>query len=379
MTQRQGKTVLIVDDCEITRFIAANHLHDRFGYGVLKASNGAQALNTLRWQRCPVDAILLDYRMPNMDGLAFFRKLRDSDYKRIPVVMMTGSESTDLAVAFMRMGGADFIQKPISDYSVVDMVIGQALERAAEKRRLKQEQTARLLAEGSRRMMEEFVAKLAHELGTPIHHIGSAVALMRRAAEKGDDKALKEWLDLAGGSTCRLRRLAEDVLDVSRIQRGKLSLRFSPFDLSDAANSAVSEVRQRFPALVDKLDVTCEPAKITGDRDRMTQVFVNLLNNMAVHAPGSDRYEFTLGRSGDSIRCHLSDQGPGIAPTTQKNLFEPFCQGAEAYQASGTLGLGLTICREIVQRHGGAIRIENNRPRGTKVLIDMPTQHGGLQ
>ncbi len=365
--------VLIVEDDALLRDIIASNLELEFGFSPITAEDAHQAFEILEESEFQVDAILLDHMLPGMNGLEFFRQLRQGEGRFIPVVMMTGTASTTLAVEFMKSGGSDFVQKPIVDFSVLDVVLRHAMGNADAREQLRRAEAEKLAAEEARRMMEDFVAKMSHELGTPAHHISSAHALIKKGLARHDLETANDWLATATKSTDRLKRLIGDVIDLSRIRRGKMALRKRPANISEIARNAIHEIGVRFPEVKSRMVNEARSAEVFCDPDRITQVFVNLLSNAARHAPESEKITLRARVAKGLVRCSVTDKGGGIPAQSLERIFAPFFQGDDAYNASGTLGLGLTISREIVVLHDGAIWAESDAAEGTRFIFEIPS------
>jgi signal transduction histidine kinase len=219
---------------------------------------------------------------------------------------------------------------------------------------LAQEQDARAAAEAANRVKDEFLAVLGHELRNPLAPITTALALMRQKAPLDHEAVIIER------QVGHLRRLVEDLLDVSRITRGKVELKKKPLDLAQVVREAIElaspllEERQQHLGF----DVPDGSLRVLGDRTRLAQVLANLLTNASKY---SDRgtHISVHGRARPErgvVELSVSDHGIGIEPDMLPNVWNAFTQGAQAIDRShGGLGLGLTIVRSLVALHGGSV------------------------
>ena len=229
------------------------------------------------------------------------------------------------------------------------------------------------------RLKDEFLAMLAHELRNPLAAISNAVQLAgrSRAAEH------QEWSRaVVEAQTKNLSRMIDDLLDVSRITRGKIELRREPVVLRDVVESAVEVVRplvaEREHRLV--LDLNPTPLWVDGDPTRLEQVAVNLLNNAAKYTHSGGRITVTSYVEGPEAVLVVEDTGEGMPPELLARAFDMFAQGDRtAARGEGGLGIGLTLVRSLVELHGGSVRAESEGPgRGTRVTVRLPLALPGV-
>jgi len=203
----------------------------------------------------------------------------------------------------------------------------------------------------------EFLAMLGHELRNPLSPILHALHLLRlpRAATKEQDYA-KEVIER---QVRHLARLVDDLLDVSRINTGKVELRPSNFDLREAAARAIETSRTQIEARNHSLAVELseEPLPLHADATRLEQVLSNLLNNAAKYTEPGGRIEFQVYREGDEAVVSVRDNGIGMAPEVLARVFDLFAQAEQSLARSqGGLGIGLTLARRLVEMHGGSVQ-----------------------
>ncbi|HUI99987.1 MAG TPA: PAS domain S-box protein [Usitatibacter sp.] len=206
------------------------------------------------------------------------------------------------------------------------------------------------------RRLTEFLAMLAHELRNPLAPIRNAVTIM---GAHRDLPAQVAWSrDVIERQTGQLARLVDDLLDVSRITRGKLRMKGEPMDLNLAVHRAIEASRPLIDARRQSLEVRLseEPLPVHGDMTRLTQVVVNLLNNAAKYTPEEGRVQVRTARDGEDCLVRVCDNGMGIPPYLLDRVFDLFAQGERTLDRSeGGLGIGLTLARRIVVLHGGSI------------------------
>ena len=224
------------------------------------------------------------------------------------------------------------------------------------------------------RRLTEFLAMLAHELRNPLAPIRNAISIMGSHADLPPDVAWsREVIDRQAG---QLARIVDDLLDVSRITRGKLRLRGEPMDLNVAVSRAIEGSRPLIDARRQQLEVRCweRPIAVHGDMTRLTQVIVNLLNNAAKYTPEGGRIALETAIEGEEGIVRVRDNGMGIPPHLLERVFDLFAQGERTLDRSeGGLGIGLTLARRIVALHGGAILARSEGAgRGAEFEIRLP-------
>ncbi|WP_165244877.1 hybrid sensor histidine kinase/response regulator [Paludisphaera soli] len=242
----------------------------------------------------------------------------------------------------------------------------RALERSLHER-------AEKLAENDRRK-DEFLAMLAHELRNPLSSIGNAAGLLRLA---GDDPKLNEWAQgVIERQVKHLARLIEDLIDVSRITRGKIVLRKRRLDARHAIQSAVESIRPHVDEKKQELTVACDPEElwIEADPTRLEQVVINLLTNACRYTEAGGRIELTAGLAGGRFSLSIKDSGIGIPPDQISRMFELFAQGDRSIARSeGGLGIGLTVVKHIAELHGGTATAYSEGPgRGSEFTVSLP-------
>lgn len=233
---------------------------------------------------------------------------------------------------------------------------------------------ARDAAEAANKAKSVFLANMSHELRTPMNAILGFSNLMRRDPQLSEDQ--RENLDIINHSGEHLLNLINDVLEVAKIEAGRLQLEIASFDLEAVVRDVTEmmQIRAREKGLRLLLDQSSEfPRYIKGDEARIRQIIINLINN-AVKFTGEGGVTLRLGvinNGRQHLLIEVEDTGPGIAPEDRQRLFEPFVQLAEDDAQHGT-GLGLTITRQFVQMMGGSIAVESHLGKGTVFRVDLP-------
>ena len=236
---------------------------------------------------------------------------------------------------------------------------------------------ARLQAEAANRAKDEFLAMLGHELRNPLAPITTALELMRR---KAPDAALPERR-IVERQVAHLSRLIDDLLDISRIARGKVELRRDRLDLREVVSHALEMTRPHFAGHRHPVDVQLpgQPAWVDGDAVRLAQAVGNLLVNAAKFTPPDGRVSVRLGPEAGGYALEVSDTGCGITPDLLPRVFDLFVQGRQASDRRfGGLGLGLAIVRSLAQLHGGRVRADSaGEGLGARFSVWLPAAGSG--
>lgn len=250
-------------------------------------------------------------------------------------------------------------------------------ERAAlaiENAKLYTEQVeARRKVEDLSRLKDEFLSIASHELRTPVTSIKGYTQLAKMLIKEGDLNTSEEYLDIALDQIDRMSRLILELLDVSRIETGRLEIRREPIAWSHFVRDVV---HRHHTAVSDRrfhVSVPDDAKLVTGDRDRLEQVLGNLLENAVKYSPDGSDITVTVDDRGDSFVTAVCDRGIGIPADELGQVFERFHRGRQVSSTNyGGLGLGLYITKQIIERHGGAIWVESKEGHGTTFYFSIP-------
>lgn len=354
--------ILAVDDSPDNLFLIQTILEDE-GYAIDLAEDGFEALD--RIERDPPSLILLDVMMPNLDGYEVTRRVRaDLSLPYIPILLITAHEGSSV-VAGLDAGADDFIRKPVE--------MDELQARVRSLLRLKHSIDER---ERMSREREDFVSRLTHDLRTPLVAADRMLNLMQSHAFGELPDTACEAIDTMIRSNNNLLDMVNLLLEVYRYEAGRKELTFTTFDLGDAVREIVGELtplaREKKIDIVQDFQV--EEAKMFGDRLELRRVFINIIGNAIKF---TDRGTVTLrlfSESNDTQSkphyvLEVEDTGIGIRPEDRVDLFERFRQGK--HKRSGS-GLGLHLCRRIVDAHGGSIEVSSEVGRGSLFWIVLP-------
>ena len=227
---------------------------------------------------------------------------------------------------------------------------------------------------------DEFLATLAHELRNPLAPLSNCLHILRlRDSDDADGKRLRAIMER---QLAILVRMTDDLLEVSRITRGKIELRRVPCDLRDIIQAALETSRPLIARAHHRLDVRMDPLEtlpVVADGVRLSQVFSNLLNNAAKYTPPGGRIEVEVAREDRHVRVSVRDTGIGLPPEMLERVFELFAQEEHGHRLSqGGLGIGLTLVRSLVAMHDGSVAaMSEGLGRGTEFIVQLPLMAAG--
>jgi PAS domain S-box-containing protein len=220
----------------------------------------------------------------------------------------------------------------------------------------------------------DFIATVSHELRTPMTAVlGAAKTLLRDDIRLGAERR-RELLEMIGTQGTRLTQITEEILMASRLDRGELRLETNRLDIGEVVRSTVESMRPRLPSSISlTANLDSNGAAAVGDRDRVEQVLVNLLDNAIKYSPDGGAVVVSTARVPDGVRVTVEDHGIGIPPTEQSAIFEKFYRAdPHLRQVPGGTGLGLYISRELVQRMGGRIGVRSRLGSGSTFFFELP-------
>lgn len=377
--------ILVVDDTPEDREVVRRYLTrtTRERYTLLEADNGEEGLRLWREER--PDCILLDFNLPDTNGLEFLETLMEEmGSDTLPVVMLTGTGNEEIAVSSMRRGAQDYLVKGAVTPEAVRAAVRHAVERVRMLQRLESQReelertNQELMAADERK--DQFLAMLAHELRNPVSAIRNAVELIKVAP--ADEPRIHQALDVLERQLRHQSHLLDDLLDVSRITRGKILLRQERVDLAHLARETLMDHQKALEKARLQLaqEFPDEPVWVQGDRIRLAQVLGNLLDNAIKFTDPGGQVQVKLWVEDGEARLSVTDTGVGISAEMLPHLFETFAQADRSLDRSaGGLGLGLALVSGLVQLHGGRVTSASEGVnRGATFTLTLPNAEAPL-
>ena len=362
--------VLNVDDNDGARY-AKTRILTRAGLTVIEAASGSEALQMA--QEHHPDLVLLDMKLPDIHGMEVCRMLKQDAVTRSILVLQTSASYLSSADKIRALeGGADnYLFEPIEPEELVANV--KALLRLGRVERQLRD---------ADRQKDEFLATLAHELRNPLGPIRNAVELLRQLGNDAPQQQEQARQTIIR-QTNHLVRLVDDLLDVSRINQGKITLRREPTEVAAFVGTALETVQPIMESRRHALSVILPPHSVTlyGDNVRLAQIIGNLLHNAAKFTPVGGQVMLTATVEGDMLVIRITDNGIGIAPDNAARIFDLFAQAQHVSdRVQDGLGIGLSLVRKLVELHGGAVSVSSQgEGHGSTFEVRLPVMPGSAR
>ncbi len=291
------------------------------------------------------DVILLDLSLPDSQGLETMAKL-DRKLTTTPIVILTGLQDEALGIEAVHRGAQDYVYKD----KLTDDLLSRVIQYAIERHQL---QTVK----------DDFVAMVSHELRTPLTIVRESISQILEGLIGQITEEQKQRLSMALTSTDRLSRMISNLLDVAKIEAQRLELKKEIVNVADIAKEVISIFQRRAQTKGLKIleDFPNDTLEFYADKDKMIQVFTNLIGNAIKFTP-KGYVEVSAVNKGEFIECSVLDTGPGIAPEDLEKIFDKFQQLGQTPGPEQGTGLGLVICKGIVESHHGRIWVESPSP-----------------
>ncbi|WP_312438654.1 hybrid sensor histidine kinase/response regulator [Janthinobacterium sp.] len=392
MMNETSTKLLIVDDLP-ENLRALNALIRESDRSVYQASSGEEALALLLEHDFAL--AILDVQMPEMDGFELAQLMRGTEKTRhIPIVFVTAAgKEMNFAFQGYESGAVDFLHKPLDINAVqskVNVFVALHQQRAETRRQVQalehsRQQQEALLQElrttqaelqRSLRMRDEFMSMVAHELRTPLNTLFLETQMRTLNLERGNLAAfapekLPKMIARDARQIRSMVRLIDDMLDVSRISSGKLSIRREPVDLPALVRRVAEDLAPCAGDGASLLQVQAEqPIEGYWDAFRVEQIVVNLISNALRYGEGKP-VEISLAQTKNSAVIEVRDHGIGIGAKDQERIFDAF-ERVVHQDRTGGLGLGLFITKQLVDAHGGAITLQSQPGHGALFSVTLP-------
>jgi two-component system, sensor histidine kinase len=370
-------TILVVDDQDAGRFVKVMTLR-RAGFTVIEANTGTDALTLVANERPHL--VILDVNLPDISGFEVARRLRSAE-SGPPTLQILQISGTSVAPADRVKGlehGADvYLTEPVDAVVLVATVRALLRVRRAETElaaALDGERRARQVVEEANRLKDEFIATLSHELRTPLNAMMGWIWQLRHT--KLGDEAHDRALDSLERNTRMQAQLINDLLDVSRISKGKLQLEMRLVDLKNEIDTVAESLQESIASKHLSLRLDLTPVCVAGDQGRLQQIVTNLMTNAIQFTPVGGSISVMLATDGDDAVLSVKDTGAGIEPTFLPFVFDQFRQGEGGLSRKhGGLGLGLAVVQQLVDLHAGSVTVTSpGLNQGTTFTVRLPRE-----
>ena len=377
MSQMPVRILLVEDDQN--DFILTGQLlreSDPEGYELEWTTDFDGALGKLK--QGGYDVCLVEYRLGEKDGIDFITEAAREGIGA-PIILLTSHTEKSIDVAAMNAGAADFLSKDQLSPSLLERAVRYSIQqKKAEQQRIRllMEQAARAEAEAANRSKDAFLAVLSHELRTPLTAVLLNVSALEQEAQL--DEKMQELVNVIKRNVDLEARLIDDLLDLTRIARGKLEIRREVVDVHEQIDYAIrvccgADIQRK--GLSVQVRAEAQRHNVWGDPARLQQVLWNLLKNAVKFTPPGGRIEIATSNDDNGhLIIEVRDTGIGIRTDALPKIFNAFEQVDRTItRRFGGLGLGLAICKAIIDLHGGNIRADSEGPNtGARFVIELP-------
>jgi len=364
-------SILIVDDVPTNIRLVASILAD-YDYELSFANSGPDALRQIETHN--FDLILLDIMMPGMDGFAVAKILKqeDSPQAHIPIIFLTARSDEDSIVTGFEVGAADYITKPFTPSELIARVHTHITLKQTRDQLLRRNRELDEVIQ----LKNQLLSIASHDLKNPLSAVnGFARMLQNRPAIQADTTSL-EMAQYISRAAERMNQLITELLDTAALELGKIELSWQNFSLATLVEDVLKASQPQLEAKSQML--ACQGnfnTQVQADPERIKQVLENLLSNAIKYSPAQAHLSLDLTLQGDWLELRMRDQGPGFSEQDRAKLFGYFQRlSARPTAGESSTGVGLAIVKQIVEMHGGQIRLEASSEKGSTFLVRLPLQ-----
>jgi two-component system sensor histidine kinase/response regulator len=365
----KGRRILAVDDDRINLRIIGGILRHE-GYEIAEATSGEQALEV--YATFEPNLVLLDVMMPGIDGFATCRILKKTyGDKCAPVIFVTAKSEADDVVMGFDAGGVDYLTKPFRPKEVVARIRTHlSNQQLVEQQKHLVDQLSKANAAKDR-----FLGMCAHDLRNPLSSIRGLAELMDENAIGILTPEQKEIIQTIHGASQSMLLLVNELLDVATIEAGHLKLEKTPVSIVEIVERSVhlSNIEAAKKSTKIEMVKSASDPIVDVDRNKIRQVVDNLINNAVKYSPRGSTVTVFIHANASTAGFSVRDSGPGIPESERHKLFKDY--GTLSSIPTGgekSTGLGLAICRKIVEAHNGTIGVDNIPGRGAEFIVSLP-------
>ncbi|NQU65657.1 MAG: response regulator, partial [SAR324 cluster bacterium] len=367
----KGMNVLVADDSNLSRGIIVNILH-REGVNLLLAADGREAFEIMKAEEERIDLVLTDLMMPRMNGDELCQKIRlELGNKTIPIIIISAMSEHSSMLKLFKVGASDYIVKPFVKEELVARVRVHLESGLLNKQLSEQVLQLKRLS----KLQEDIMSITSHDLRSPLNGILGFTDLVMQDESVSDVN--KGFLKNVIDSGDFLLNLINDILDLGRVQSESHELNMLPLSITDLLNSSINTVRHM--ASPKQIELVIEnrcidPPIIIGDKNALIRIFNNLLSNAIKFTPKNGEVRQVIEEAKDNkLSISIIDTGIGIPPASIPFLFDKFSKASRPGTAGEkSTGLGLSITKELVERHNGSMEVTTEEGKGTCFKLLLP-------
>ena len=369
MSNKAVKVLLIEDNPAYTRLIREILAEAKGSPFKLECADRlATGLACLAQGR--IDAVLLDLGLPDSQGLSTLVKVQ-AEALAVPVVVLTGLDDEALAVEAVQEGAQDYLVKGQVDSNLLKRSIRYAIERKRAEEKARQLETLKELDQ----VRSQLLANVSHELRTPLTTIKGYSTMLLDYDRRLKHSEKQEYLSAIDRATDRMTELVDHLLDMTRLEAGLLKLDKTPTNITALLQTTIAEARLRTPGHKIVLKLPKTALRLNGDGRRIRQVVDNLIENATKYSKAGSTVTIEAKSQDSELVISVADQGIGIPRENLGNVFDRmFNLEHRLTQESGGLGLGLALCKGLVEAHGGRIWVESELGKGSVFRLALPQE-----
>jgi signal transduction histidine kinase len=374
-------TLLITDDCQEDREVYREYLSSdpQQSYQFIEAGSAEAGLALCEQQR--YDAILLDFCLPDMTGLEFLEALQQrfsaaEDMPNLPIIMLTGQGDERVAVQAMKRGVQDYLVKQDLNPDTLQLTVRNVIEQfhcqPPPSPQLSEALSALETEKQLSALKSQLVATVSHEYRSPLAAILAAASTLKLHGDKLQDVKQQQFLHLIENKARQMTHLVENLLALDTFEAGQTHFAPLPLELLQFISDLVEEQRQSIATAHElTFKISGNTKGFRGDQLLLRLILLNLLSNAIKYSPAGGAIEVHLVGSETEITIAVKDEGIGIPPAEQAQIFQSFQRGSNIAAIPGS-GVGLAIVKTCVDLHGGKVKITSQVDQGTTVTIGLP-------
>ena len=359
--------ILIVDDEPFNRELLRAILKNQ-GHETSEAENGKMALEMI--ESLPVDVVLLDVMMPSPDGFQVCQTLKNNpNTAHIPVILVTSLSDRRDRLRGIEAGASDFLTKPVDIQEVLLRVRNAVYAKRLYDRLQESYQKLKDLES----LRDKLTHMLVHDMRSPLAGIHGYLEMIRLHGHMNKNPKILRFADQALDSTSSLIEMVSSILDVSRLEEGKMPLHLAPADLVEVARQVIHSLTSSRNESRISLECPCESVQVLCDGEIIRRVITNLVANAIKFSEENTEVTVGIEKHGEEVRVWVSDHGPGIPQELLPVIFEKYGQvQLKSKRQQHSTGLGLTFCKLAMEAHNGRIGVHTEVGRGSTFWFMLP-------